>query len=82
MSKSCMDCADHEVVADPDPDDWFCDDDCAVICKAAREEPTKGSKYAADSSSFRRVTVSCRPYNLRKETQVPDWCPKRAQGRT
>jgi hypothetical protein len=29
---NCMDCPHHQVVADPDPTDWFCDDDIAVLC--------------------------------------------------
>ncbi len=32
-TKTCLDCPDHEVINDRDPDDWFCDDDIAVVCK-------------------------------------------------
>ena len=60
---SCMDCPKHEVQSDPDPNDWFCDDDKKVYCREAK----------------RYSTVACRPYNLRKETTpIPDWCPLRA----
>jgi len=57
---NCIDCPYHEVRADPDPDDWFCDDDVKVICKKANN---------------RKITVACRPYNVRKECEIPDWCP-------
>src|SRR4051812_3276113 len=30
--KTCIGCKHHEVIADPDPHDWFCDDDVAVVC--------------------------------------------------
>lgn len=57
---SCLDCPSHKVLPDPDPSDWFCDDDVKVEC----------------GSALRMVTVACRPYNTRKETSpVPDWCP-------
>jgi hypothetical protein len=63
-----MDCAFHVVARDPDPNDWFCDDDEAVLCSkmpASKELPHKA------------VTVACRPYNKRKECETPKWCPLR-----
>lgn len=57
--KNCMDCPFHSVQADPDPHDWFCDDDEKVIC-------TKESKT---------ITNACRPYRKRVECEVPAWCP-------
>jgi len=62
MSKNdnCMDCPYREVLPDPDPDDWFCDDDMKVVCK----------------KTGKNITVACRPYNLEKEcTPIPKWCP-------
>ena len=56
---SCVDCPNHRVMRDPDPDDWFNDDDEKLVCTIAQ----------------RSVTTACRPYNLRKETNVPEWCP-------
>ena len=56
---NCIDCPFHDVLSDPDPDDWFCDDDVKVYCRKAE----------------RNVTVACRPYNTRKESAVPTWCP-------
>ena len=29
---SCIDCAHHAIINDADPNDWFNDDDCAVVC--------------------------------------------------
>ena len=56
---NCMDCPNHRVLPDPDPSDWFNDDDkkvgCAITCK--------------------NITVACRPYNKRKECSIPNWCP-------
>ena len=57
---NCMDCPHHEVQCDPDRDDWFCDDDEKVLCGLA------GNK---------EITVACRPYNKRKECNIPHWCP-------
>jgi len=55
---NCMDCPNHSVQNDPDPHDWFCDDDLKVVCLLSRQD----------------ITWSCRPYNLRKECDTPEWC--------
>lgn len=76
IPENCRDCRHCEVIADPDPDDWFCDDDKAVVCNLT---PNPGrdvtSKWMASHHPQRAVTVSCRPYNLRKECDRPEWCP-------
>jgi hypothetical protein len=56
---SCIDCPFHSVEDDPDPYDWFCSDDVKVVCK----------------KSNRNITVACRPHKIRKESNIPDWCP-------
>ncbi len=57
---NCMDCPMHLVEPDPDPNDWFNDDDELVLCKEVN----------------RNVTIACRPYHKRAECKVPDWCPR------
>lgn len=72
----CLDCPHHVVVVqDPDPDDWFCDDDVAVLC--GKTPNTTGRKFQASKRLFpnRVVTNSCRPYNMRRDSKRPDWCP-------
>lgn len=60
MNNNCTECPHHEIQSDPDPEDWFCDDDVKVYCKVAKKHATTG----------------CRPYNAKKETApVPTWCP-------
>lgn len=56
---NCLDCPHSEIQADPDPNDWFCDDDQKVVCKKARKN----------------ITIAARPYQLRRECEVPKWCP-------
>ena len=56
---NCLDCDKCHVLPDPDPLDWFCDDDKKAVCGVLNKE----------------ITVACRPYNLRKECKVPEWCP-------
>lgn len=57
---NCIDCPFHKVLEDPDPNDWFNDDDVKVVCTKKRNK---------------NITTACRPYNLRKESEIPDWCP-------
>ncbi len=28
----CQDCPNCKILPDPDPDDWFCDDDVKIFC--------------------------------------------------
>lgn len=59
---NCIQCPHHEVQPDPDPDDWFCDDDVKVVCKKTRRKDNE-------------VAAACRPYNVKKESDIPKWCP-------
>jgi hypothetical protein len=75
--ETCIDCNEHRVIKDPDPNDWFCDDDVAVVCTLmGNTKRDLDSKYLAERNEFRCITVGCRPYNIKKETVVPEWCPK------
>lgn len=78
IPENCIKCEHHEIISDPDPYDEFCNDDKAVVCKLVINDDKKESPYKADQSEFKTVTVSCRPYNVEKETTPPpQWCPKR-----
>ena len=77
MTENCMDCVYHSVIADPDPHDSFCSDDVAVVCTLMKNDKHDDrSLYRADHSPYKAITVSCRPYNKRKECDKPEWCPK------
>lgn len=74
----CVQCKHHQIIPDPDPNDWFNDDDVAIICtlsKKPEKDLEPNSKFCADRQEFKSVTVSCRPYNVKLESQIPDWCP-------
>jgi len=71
---NCIDCEHHKTVNDRDPDDWFCDDDVAIVCTLTPQTP-KETRYMADRAGFKPITVACRPYNARKESPTPQWCP-------
>lgn len=74
--KSCIDCSFHKVISDPDPYDWFCDDDKAVVCtKTKNDDQNETSEYTSDRQEFKPVATSCRPYRLEVESKIPDWCP-------
>jgi hypothetical protein len=63
---NCTECIHHQVLPDPDPDDWFCDDDVKVVCL---------KMPIPESPNHRAITVACRPYNIDKECGTPGWCP-------
>jgi len=56
---NCTQCNFHKILPDPDPDDWFCDDDVKVMC----------------TKENRNITVACRPHHVKRECNVPKWCP-------
>lgn len=68
---NCTQCPNSRVERDPDPHDWFCDDDVKVRCLASK------ATYNARSPRCRNpfITVGCRPYNTEKECGIPNWCP-------
>lgn len=73
---NCLDCPHHKVIDDGDPYDSFCSDDMAVVCKLTPNNTLNlESVWVVDRNKFRGVSFSCRPYNLRKESSVPNWCP-------
>lgn len=75
-TKTCMKCPNHLVVCDPDPTDWFCNDDKAVLCKLMKND--KNVQYYTASLGYfkyKPITTSCRPHHLIQETSIPKWCP-------
>ena len=78
--ENCMDCTAHRVIKDPDPDDSFNYDDQAIVCSLTpNPEKNMESKHPADWSNYRAISVAVRPYNLRKEADTPEWCPKKKE---
>jgi len=74
--KNCIDCPNHRVINDPDPEDWFNDDDVAVVCILAKnDEKGKFPESVAYAQDFRVITSMCRPYNTREESKTPASCP-------
>jgi len=75
--KTCIDCEYHKVIEDPDPNDWFCDDDKAVVCTLEQNDTRDSdSEYASNRNPYKCITVSCRPHHIIKESTIPDWCTK------
>lgn len=71
----CAICANAAVRPDPDPDDWFCDDDKKVICTAVPTDVKTG-----ELATQNVITCACRPYNIVRETSyIPSWCPQHGQ---
>lgn len=75
--QNCLDCKYHKIINDPDPDNWFCDDDVAVIClhDVVSQTIDLTSNYRSARQKHKCITVACRPYNTRKESKQPSWCP-------
>lgn len=64
--QSCEGCPDCEKRITPDPDDWFCDDEVTVVCKAV--------------SGGYVMAKQIRPYLVHERCPVPQWCPKKKVG--
>ena len=48
---NCLDCPFHSVERDPDPDDWFNDDDVKVVCKKIDRNVTVACPYRTREES-------------------------------
>lgn len=80
LYSNCIDCPHHKVIADPDPEDSYNDDDVAVVCtKSQNLERNPRSKSVAERQGLRLITQMCRPYMTRNESQTPTWCPLKTQ---
>jgi len=72
---NCMDCPNHIVEADPDPHDWFCDDDQAVLCTLAKNINNQHRWCDNRVWVHRPITWSCRPHHKRADCVTPEWRP-------
>lgn len=72
--QKCIDCQFHKVIADPDPTDWFCADDVAIVCTKEIQTIDRQSKWTSDRQEKRVVSGSLRPYEVKK-VAPPKWCP-------
>jgi len=72
---NCIDCGAHIIEPDPDPTDWFCDDDVKVRCTKAHNQTPQLHSSGQTMVGEPYITVACRPYRTRHECSVPDWCP-------
>ena len=83
----CVDCPEHETRITLDPDDWFCDDDITVSCKAAdgraiapgiRPSSNGNTAWCRSGARNRRMRgrrTRGRMPRRRGETTVPmSWC--------
>jgi hypothetical protein len=59
--KSCSKCPHHDWISNPDPDDWFRDDEANFICTKKK----KVISYSLDV--FEQAKVNKIP--------IPKWCP-------
>jgi hypothetical protein len=72
---NCTDCKYHKVIPDPDPHDWFNDDDVAVVCTIDKNDRLdESSNRLVLQQEHRIITTACRPYHIKKECETPSWC--------
>lgn len=87
MCEFCSKCKFGRVVPDPDPDDWFNDDDVAVLCshpdmtldKTDYTEESKQNGWIQERGWNKPGTIviaSClRPYQIGRYDNCPHGCP-------
>ncbi len=73
MSNKCIDCKFHKIVSDPDPHDWFNDDDVAMLY--TKLPPDNNSTfYGGGKTPYFMISGSLRPYEISK-VEIPKECP-------
>lgn len=76
----CLDCPNHESGYDPDPYDSFNSDDMYCACKLLpNERLDKKSRYVSEQQPYKIVSSGDRPYQLKKYSVPPRWCPIRVK---
>jgi len=72
---NCLDCKEHRKIKDPDPNDWD-SNKISVLCSLTDNNTmNRGSKWASDLSGFKSIIRCCNQDNIRRSTNVPEWCP-------
>lgn len=75
MVDNCLDCEHCIKVSDPDPLDWFRDDEMAVACALVKNDNTEWIPRMDYRFPNKCVTYACSMDDLRESCQQPDWCP-------
>lgn len=76
---NCLNCEFHNIINDPDPFDWFCDNDVAIVCsKLKNDNLIKNSPYLSDRNEYKIIQSSLRPYEV-KNVKCPIWCPLKTE---
>ena len=89
----CHKCKHCKIMEDPDPTDWFCDDDESIVCTAKPSEINWDSHFynKGDKIPFTYISASNRPYQIRNEFKImakiwkarrPKWCPGFEEGKS
>ena len=80
LTHNCMECWSHKIVGDPHPIDRRRGKDKAVLCcRLMPTVPVNPNRAHPPKMRFNRRIVSCACsglVQLRKESMVPEWCPK------
>lgn len=60
----CHKCKHCKIIEDPDPTDWFCDDDESIVCTAKSSNIKWDSHFynEGDKIPFTYISASNRPY--------------------
>jgi hypothetical protein len=78
---NCMGCESHKIVGDPHPMDRRRGKDKAVLCRRMMPTvPINPNRVKPPKMRFNRRIVSCACsglVQLRQESVVPEWCPRR-----
>lgn len=81
---TCLRCQHHEVIPDPDPDDWFNDDEVAVVCNLEPnpDRDSRARRYSGRQSR-RCVVFGCEPtrQHLMDGSAIPSWCPLKPENK-
>lgn len=73
-TKTCNSCLHVKLVSDPDPDDWFNNDDLALVCKLMKPLENQFLSQAGLPYENALIASALRPYEVNKINR-PSWCP-------
>jgi hypothetical protein len=76
----CTQCPHHRWQSNPDPDDWFRDDECDLICTYNNKANIISSSLNVFEQKNPNYTTSLVPLNKAQfevslSITVPKWCP-------
>jgi hypothetical protein len=74
--ENCFSCRNHKMVPDPDPIDFFRDNDQAMVCVLVNNPKYSTDAYRiSDRQAYKVIGYGIEVFDNERKIPIPSWCP-------